>query len=252
MEKQISIFENLGNRVLHPGSGATVMRAVAAESTLAFKVYAGVRQQILTGALRPGQPMSRRWVATEMRTSLLPASHALQRLELEGLLESRPRRGTRVKTPSRDDIVGHFVVREALEKQVAILAARHASIHELQHLAKLAREVDELSSQDDTKRYTDLHRAFHQEMAACCRCDQLYNAVDQCHAFATLWLSLVLRPSGSNARHQELVEAIDSRDPIKAEEAVTQHLALGMARALDALPPERGTGPAPFRRGRRR
>ena len=104
----------------------------------------------------------------------------------------------------------------------------HASVHELQHLAKLAREVDELSSQDDTKRYTDLHRAFHQEMAACCRCDQLYNAVDQCHAFATLWLSLVLRPSGSNARHQELVEAIDSRDPIKAEEAVTQHLALGM------------------------
>src|SRR4029453_1577136 len=102
------------------------MRAVATEATLALKVYTGVRQRILTGALLPGQPMSRRWIATEMRTSLLPASHALQRLELEGLLESRPRRGTRVRTPSREDIVEHFVVREALEKQVAMRAARLA------------------------------------------------------------------------------------------------------------------------------
>jgi DNA-binding GntR family transcriptional regulator len=229
------------------------MRAVD-DQTLALKVYTGVRQRILTGALRPGQPMSRRWIATEMRTSLLPASHALQRLELEGLLESKPRRGTRVRTPTLDDILDHFVVREALEKQVAMRAAHLASPHELTHLASLACEVDEMSAQVDAKRYTDLHRTFHQQVAACCHCDPLYEAVDQCHAFATLWLSQLPRPSAPNSSHQELVAAIASGDPITAADAVTQHLALGMARAMEALPPATAqTGsPAPFRRRRRR
>lgn len=222
-------------------------------ATLALKVYTGVRERILTGALQPGQPMSRRWIATEMRTSLLPASHALQRLELEGLLESRPRRGTRVRTPSLDDILDHFVVREALEKQVAIRAACQATALELTHLETQAREVDELSAQADAKRYTDLHRAFHQQVAASSHCDPLYEAVDQCHAFATLWLTRAPRPSVPHAQHQELVAAIASRDPVRAAEAVTAHLAFGIARALETLPPAPlATGAtAPFRRRRR-
>ena len=89
------------------------------QPTLASKVYESVRRGILTGELLPGQPVSRRRIATELRTSPLPVASAFQRLEFEGLLESRPRAGTRVRTLSLDDVRGHFVVREALETQVA-------------------------------------------------------------------------------------------------------------------------------------
>ena len=51
--------------------------------------------------------------------SFLPVSEALLRLEIEGLLESRPRAGTRVRIPSPEDVQGHYVVREALEVQAA-------------------------------------------------------------------------------------------------------------------------------------
>ena len=47
--------------------------------------------------------------------SFLPVSEALLRLEFEGLLESRPRAGTRVRIPSPDDVRGHYLVRETLE-----------------------------------------------------------------------------------------------------------------------------------------
>src|SRR5262249_62269850 len=70
-----------------------------------------------------GRFFPRRKVAAELGMSFLPVSEALLRLEFEGLLESRPRAGTRVRIPSREDVRGHYVVREALEVQAAMLFA---------------------------------------------------------------------------------------------------------------------------------
>ncbi len=58
-----------------------------------------VRERILRGELAIGQVISRRKVAAELGMSFLPVSEALLRLEHEGLLESRPRSGTRVRVP---------------------------------------------------------------------------------------------------------------------------------------------------------
>jgi GntR family transcriptional regulator, rspAB operon transcriptional repressor len=211
------------------------MRDSQRAATLGLRVYQNVRRQILSGVLQPGQPMSRRRIALEMSTSLLPAAQALQRLEFEGLLESRPRAGTRVRTPSHEDVTGHFVVREALETQAAVRTAIMASAQELQHLETLAQELDERGTRLDVKQYSALHRKFHRQIAAYSRCGPLCDAVDQCHAFAALWLSQIARPSGDHATHQELLRAIVSRDPIKAAEAVALHLSAGSARAMAAL-----------------
>jgi DNA-binding GntR family transcriptional regulator len=229
------------------------MRDRHRQSTLGSRVYQDVRRRILSGALPPGQPMSRRRIAIEMRTSLLPAAHALQRLEFEGLLESRPRAGTRVRIPSREDMLDQFVVREALEVQAATRAALLAAPLELEHLATLARQLDEACGKLDPRQYSALHRDFHRQVAAYSQCDPLCEAVDRCHAFATLWLSRVACPAGNQIGHQRLVEAIASRDPGQAADAVTQHLAFGAARVLEALaiPTESGAPAKPFRRRRR-
>ena len=79
--------------------------------------------------------------------SFLPVSEALLRLEIEGLLESRPRAGTRVRIPSPEDVQGHYVVREALEVQAAMRFARVSTPGERAELAKLAVRVDQLSTQ---------------------------------------------------------------------------------------------------------
>ena len=96
------------------------MSDAAQQSSLASEAYAVVRQRILTGTIGLGQVISRRKLAAELRMSFLPVSEALLRLEVEGLLESRPRAGTRVRIPSAEDVQGHYVVREALEVQAAL------------------------------------------------------------------------------------------------------------------------------------
>jgi DNA-binding GntR family transcriptional regulator len=209
------------------------MRNGRVDTTLAAKVYERVRRGILSGELPPGQPMSRRQIATELRTSPLPVASAFQRLEFEGLLESRPRAGTRVRAVSLREVRDHVVVWEALETQVAMRVALMASALELKHLGTLAEELD--NSQLDARQYSLLHSDFHRQIAEYCRCPALYDAVDRCHAFAMLWLSQVSRPCGLNTRHQQLVSAIASRDPVKAAQEASQHLSFGIARAIEAL-----------------
>src|SRR5229473_6236702 len=103
------------------------MKVHSRSSTLAGEAYGIIRQRILRGEVAIGQVISRRKVAAELGMSFLPVSEAMLRLEHEGLLESRPRAGTRVRVPTRPDVHGHHVVREALESQAAMLFAGHAT-----------------------------------------------------------------------------------------------------------------------------
>src|SRR5262245_44313781 len=231
------------------------MRNGLEDTTLAAKVYERVRRGILNGELQPGQPMSRRRIANELRTSPLPVASAFQRLEFEGLLESRPRAGTRVRAVSLNEVRDHFVVWEALEAQVATRVALLATVLELDHLNALAAELDESGSQLDARRYSTLHSNFHRQVAEYSRCPALYDAVEQCHAFAMLWLSQVSHPYGLNPRHRELVAAIASRDPLKATQEASRHLASGIARAIEALEADAGRDPEAhsiFRRQQRK
>src|ERR1019366_7091819 len=97
------------------------MRLLLPESSLAAEAYVYIRERLLRGEIAIGQVISRRKIAADLGMSFLPVSEAFLRLEFEGLLESRPRAGTRVRIPSREDVRGHYLVREALEVQAAKL-----------------------------------------------------------------------------------------------------------------------------------
>ena len=150
--------------------------------SLAAEAYNVVRQRILRGELVLGQAISRRKLAAELGMSFLPVSEALLRLEVEGLLESRPRAGTRVRIPSREDVIGHFTVREALEVQAAILFAHAATVTERGQLRKLAARVDAVATQPDRRLYTVLHHKLHARIAECARCPMLCDAIVKAHA----------------------------------------------------------------------
>src|SRR5678809_589152 len=152
------------------------MSDAAQQSSLASEAYAVVRQRILTGTIGLGQVISRRKLAAELRMSFLPVSEALLRLEVEGLLESRPRAGTRVRIPSAEDVQGHYVVREALEVQAALRFTQVAMPGERSELKKLAVRVDQLSQQMDRPLYQTVHQKLHARIAQCARCPALLDA----------------------------------------------------------------------------
>jgi DNA-binding GntR family transcriptional regulator len=214
------------------------MRGTTPSSSLSGEAYNIVRQRILRGELKLGQVISRRILATELGMSFLPVSEALLRLEVEGLLESRPRAGTRVRIPTPQDLEGHYVVREALEMQAARLFALLATPPEKLELHKLAVRVDTLSLEPQTERshYLSLHEKLHRKIAEYTRCQALCEAIEQTHALASTWMCV----GGSGHlphRHQTLMEALCGGDPSLAMEAMREHVRSSQQDALVRLTP---------------
>lgn len=215
------------------------MHEHAEQSSLASEAYGIVRQRILRGEIALGQVISRRKLAAELSMSFLPVSEALLRLEFEGLLESRPRAGTRVRIPSPEDVQGHYVVREALEAQAAMRFTQVATESERAELKRLAVRVDQLGTQSDRALYVSVHQKIHARIAQCARCPALLDAIERTHALASIWFCVMREPQPNDpqTRHAELAHAVCGQDPAAAADAVRRHLSVGMERTLEVLEP---------------
>src|SRR5437016_3879532 len=166
------------------------MKERSEASDLAGEAYVIIRERILRGEVAIGQVISRRTIAVELGMSFLPVSEAFLRLEFEGLLESRTRAGTRVRIPSREDVRGHYLVREALEMEAARLFTEIATAEERTELVKLAVRVDAMSGQHESDRfhYLNSHSKLHHRIAECTRCPALCEAIEKTRALSSTWL----------------------------------------------------------------
>ena len=63
----------------------------------------------------------RRESAPKLEVGMLPAAEVAQRLESEGLLESKSKVRTRLRVPTEQFVRDRFVIREALENRPAFL-----------------------------------------------------------------------------------------------------------------------------------
>jgi GntR family transcriptional regulator, rspAB operon transcriptional repressor len=213
------------------------MSEIDKSSSLAGEAYLTVRQRILRGEVAVGQAISRRKVAAELGMSFLPVSEAFMRLEFEGLLESRARAGTRVRIPTREDIAGHYAVREALEVQSARLFAQHSTRDEKSELARIALRVDSLGQSPDADRivYLSLHERLHGRIAECARCPALSGAIEKTHALASTWNCVSQKSGRPRKHHQELMKMLSKGDPEAAEKAMREHIVSSRERTLARL-----------------
>jgi len=218
-------------------------------TSLAQQAYVAIRNRILKGELALGGALSRRKLAVELGMSLLPVAEALQRLEGEGLVESRPRIGTRVCRPTPEDIRERYEVREALESQAARLFAEKASPREKAELRKMAERMDELFNGCFNGQVNDLeslynihsyHAGLHLRIAECTGCRLLSHALERNHVLIFNWLYDVAaeRPPLPPRFHRDLIEAISQGDPEVADRAMRFHVRYGLESIL------RGIGPA--------
>jgi DNA-binding GntR family transcriptional regulator len=215
-----------------------IMKEPGAHASLAVEAYEFVKQRILRGELPMGQVISRRKIAAELGMSFLPVSEALLRLEFEGLLESRPRAGTRVRIPSREDVRGHYIVREALEVQAAKLFAEGATAEDRAEIQKLAAHVDEMAISEQSL-YLPAHEKLHRRIAEGARCPALSVAIEKTHALASTWYCVAREGSDLTPehRHERLAEVLITGTPEEAAVAMREHVNHGMQNAMERLKP---------------
>ena len=212
------------------GSGARNSAISLAESA-----YLQIRDGILSGDLPLGESLSRRRLGERFGMSVIPVAEALQRLEREGLVESRARSGTHVRIPTPQQVRGHYIVREALETQAARVFAEKATVRQRRELAAMARRVDALFCSspvlrmDRRNQMFEMHRVhmqFHRRIAEHAGCPELLQALEANQVLIFHWLynSSAHFDTLPPRWHQDLVAALSSGDPQRADRAMRRHV----------------------------
>ncbi len=210
-------------------------------ASLAHEAYLQIREKILRGEVPMGGVISRRQLAAELGMSFVPVTEAVQRLESEGLVESKPRVGTRVRIPTPNDIRERYIIREALEAQSARLFCERASVSERRGLQNMAHRLDEEAgriSSDPEAQYAfqSFHLQFHMQIAHWSGSTLLCEMLEKNHLLVFNWLfdinAELVVPAGG---HTELAAVLASHDPEAASLAMSNHIRSGMSEIQEAI-----------------
>ncbi len=205
---------------------------IAGNETLSRRVYVALHDEILTGEMPPGTRLVRRALSKRLGVSPIPVAEALLRLEIDGLVESRPLCGSRVRKLTVEEMREDTVLREAIECQSARLCAENATKAQLAELMSEARQVDRLMSQGDPRSKLGMraHLQFHLSIARGGGFKRLVQELERVwfrRAMRLNWVKATHCRPVPDRWHEQLVEAILGRDPDIAEKVMREHVRYG-------------------------
>lgn len=214
-----------------PGLGAGGQAQSGAAGGAADRVYVSVRGRILEGAYSEGARLGEMELAEALGVSRTPVREALRRLESEGLVETLPNRGARVRTWSPAELDGIFDLRALLEGHAAALAAPRISDADLNALADLVAGMEAATADAEAPDYdviTELNGRFHGAVVAAAGNPLLPEI-----ARSLVHVPIVVRTfrqytpdrlRQSMRQHRDLLDALTAHDPAWAEAVMRTHI----------------------------
>ncbi|MDX1780458.1 MAG: GntR family transcriptional regulator [Thalassovita sp.] len=190
-----------------------------------MQVLSALRSTILFGEFKPGRRLSEQEIAQLMQVSRQPVREAFIRLGVEGLVEIRPQRGTFVSKISIGEVHDSRFVREAVESDLARLAALNITPEmraELEDI--LARQK---SGSHDALSFMELDEALHRTLAEAAGKPQIWAYLQKLKSQmdrVRFLVAMDLPIEELIAQHEDIVRAVADGDEDKAEQATRRHL----------------------------
>ncbi len=230
------------------------LQPIATNFTLKDHVYDRLRAAILEMNIYDEDAdlrLDERSLAEQLQVSRTPLREALTRLEQDGFIEIRARKGVFVVRKTLDEILEMIVAWAALESMAARLAAEAASEAQIKALRKHAAKHSESSAAADLSEYSEANIRFHQMILEMSGCGLLASMAEglfvHMHAVRRRAMAEGDRASRSVVDHMGIIEALEARDADLAERLVRDHtmrLHTHVRRAWTALEGIQGTGEA--------
>ncbi|MEO0682098.1 MAG: GntR family transcriptional regulator [Pseudomonadota bacterium] len=205
---------------------------------LAEEAYDQILGGVLRGDVGPEDRLVQEKLAAELEISRTPVREALLRLEGEGILETAPTGGFRLRTLSRDEVQDLYEARAAVEGQAIRLAAVRGGAEAGARLAAVVREAEGRPGRDVHAYFEanrDIHRAIVEESGnrwLLTQFDTLWNRGVSFRLFAAIETVDLSRCLGD---HLTLAEAVAAGDGPAAQEAMQAHVADGLNLQVEAM-----------------
>jgi DNA-binding GntR family transcriptional regulator len=192
--------------------------------TIAAEVAGILRQRILAGELKAGQPIRQEQIAQELGVSRIPLREALKQLEAEGFVTIAPHKGAVVAKLSPEEAEELFALRFRLESWLlgeAIPHMREADFAQLDAIIDESRGLD-------LSHWGELNWRFHETLYR--RAERplslkfLKRIHDSLDRYLRLEHSIARDREQAYRDHQNLVELSRNGNVVRALEVLEHHI----------------------------
>lgn len=208
------------------------------------RAYGFIYGRILDGGFKPGMKLVLRKVAALSGVSVIPVIEALNRLEEDGLVESRAHWGYFVAMPTRQQTRNQLILREAVECQVARLLSQTLGSTDKKRLKNAARRLDRMfashaqSATDGEREIERAHYEFHLLMAQMTGFEVLVETLQRINLFFLLLKANAVanRPHVRMDWHERLASGITEGTVEQAEAVMRMHVRDSYETIINGVP----------------
>ena len=204
-----------------------------AEPTPARDVVEWLRERIRIGRFVPGQRLVEADITRDTGASRSKVREALQRLEVEGLVQIEEFRGASVRKVTLDEVRQIYSARMVLEGLAAAEFAERGSQAAKDELARIQHELDQIAHLGNHERFALLNGDWHRAIIDGAGNDYVRQFLSRLTVpiyrllFSTFYNAQ--RIDSANADHRRITAAIVEGRAAEAEQAMRDHIAAGFA-----------------------
>ncbi len=204
------------------------------ENTTAREQIANaIRKKIISNEYQAGEKLSERALSEQFQVSKMPVKEAFRTLITEGLLETIPRQGTFVSKNSINRLEQIAYIRGSMEGVAVFFATKNITEQELESLRELLSQAWKYLSEKNMEMFAKTNRKFNNILIN--KCDNPYlvniiktiremdSSIDQ-ELKVNYYSKLYERGIRSYCEHCQILDAMESRNSILAEQLMSQHV----------------------------
>ncbi len=210
------------------------------------KIIRELRDTIIKGEYPPGTHLVESEVSDRFKVSRTPVREALNQLEKEGFVRITPDAGARVVELSVQDVSDIYDVLIVLEGAASRLACSRINDGQLAKLAEYNFLFEKSLGSRNTELFSELNNRFHWLITSATGNAHLMemrsNFRDLIHRILHTFPHIPGQLEATVAEHQQIIAALQARNPSLAEFVMREHLENAKIHLLAYLHEDRLTG----------
>ena len=187
-----------------------------------------LRNDILSGALKPRERLIETSLAEKYLVSRTPVREAIKQLEAEGLVERQAYKGAVVSDVGLEERLEMRVVRISLEGLAASLATKYLQDEDLMRLETFEREIELAAQAGDMKQYVAYNEYFHTLIYRSSHnrvlCDTITQLLKRSAQSPEEFWRVAENTQLTIHGHRELLKALGQRDAERARICAEKHV----------------------------
>jgi len=202
-----------------------------------------LREKILSGEIKAGQPLRQAALAEELNVSRIPVREALLQLEAEGLVTFEPHKGATATELNASQVDELFELRAMLEGDLLASSIPNLSSEKLAEATDILSKLNKaLGKENAANTWSELNSDYHNCLYSGANRPQTQDLVNTLNKNADRYIRMHLLWAGgiskAESEHNELLDLCKARNVEKSVAVLKQHI-LGSRDEIKAFLSER-------------